>query len=186
VHETFCEVRDVDRYYVGRQDRHQDEDRHQDRLRQGHQDRQGHQYVDHQDHQDHPGHQYEEQNLCVGRQDHQVHQYVGRQDRQGHQYEDHQDQDDYLDQDGNQHHQGRGVRHQDQDGNQDELHQALRDRLEAAEWADQLPTLGLEAAEWAERQGHRERRDHEEAYRLVAFQEELTESTAQVALTAWG
>ncbi len=70
VHETFCEVRGVDRYYVGRQDRHQDEDRHQDRLRQGHQDRQGHQYVDHQGH---PGHQYEEQNLSVGRQDHQVH-----------------------------------------------------------------------------------------------------------------
>ena len=183
-------MRDVDRYYVGRQDRHRDEDR----LRQGRL-RQVHQYEDHQDHQDHQVHQvhqvhqYEEQNLYVGRQDRQdrqAHQCEDHQDRQGHQYEDRQDQDDYLDQDGNQRHQGRGVGHQDQDGNQDELHQALRDRLEAAEWADQLPTLGLEAAEWAERQGHREHRDHEEACRLVAFQEELTESTAQVALTAWG
>ena len=43
--------------------------------------------------------------------------------------------------------------------------------------------MGPEEAEWAERQGHR---DHEEACRLVACQEALTESRAQVALTAWG
>lgn len=46
-----------------------------------------------------------------------------------------------------------------------------------------MQTLGLEEAEWVEHQGHL---DREEACRLVAFQEELTESTALVALTAWG
>jgi hypothetical protein len=43
--------------------------------------------------------------------------------------------------------------------------------------------LGPEEAEWVE---HQERSDHEEACRLVAFPEELIESTAQVALTASG
>jgi hypothetical protein len=43
--------------------------------------------------------------------------------------------------------------------------------------------LDLEEVEWAERQGHL---DHEEAFQLAAFQEELTESTAQVAQTASG
>ena len=46
-----------------------------------------------------------------------------------------------------------------------------------------MPTLGLEEAGWVE---HQERQDHEEACRLVACQEELTVSTAQVALTALG
>jgi hypothetical protein len=167
---------------VGRQDRHQDEGRHQDRLRQDHQ----HQGLRDVRRQDHRVRQYEEQSQYVDHQDHQVRQYEDRQDHQVHQYEDHQDhqvQDDYLDQDGNQHHQGRGVRRQDQDGNQDELHQELRDHLEEAEWVDQLPTLGLEEAGWVEHQGHL---DHAEAYRLVAFPEELTESRAQVALTASG
>jgi hypothetical protein len=136
---------------VGRQDRHQDEDRHQGRLRRDHQ---------HQDHRDvHQGHQ----DLLV-RQCEEQNQYVGRQDRLGHQYEDHQvhlcvghqdrqDLDDCQDQDGNQHHQGRGARHQDQDGNQDEIHQELHGRLEEAEWVDQLQTLGLEEEEWVEHQG---------------------------------
>ena len=44
-----------------------------------------------------------------------------------------------------------------------------------------MPTLGLEEAGLVEHQG---RQDHEEACRLVAFQEGLTASTAQVALTA--
>jgi hypothetical protein len=52
-----------------------------------------------------------------------------------------------------------------------------------AEWVDLLPTSGLVEAEWVV---HQERQDHEEACRLVACQEELTESTAQVALTALG
>jgi hypothetical protein len=140
--------------------------------------------VRHQDHQVHQVRQCEEQNQFVGRQDHQDRQYEDRQDRPYEDHQDHQDLDDYQDQGENQGelHQGQGVRHQDQDGNQDESHQELRDRLEEAESADQLPTLGLEEAEWAERQGHR---DHEEACRLVAFQEESTESTAQVALRAW-
>jgi hypothetical protein len=51
------------------------------------------------------------------------------------------------------------------------------------ELVDQLPTLGLEEAEWVERL---ERLDREEACRLVACLEELTVSTAQVALTALG
>lgn len=46
-----------------------------------------------------------------------------------------------------------------------------------------MQTLGLEEAGWVERQGHL---DHEEACQLVAFQEELIESTAQVALMASG
>jgi hypothetical protein len=46
-----------------------------------------------------------------------------------------------------------------------------------------LQTLGLEEAGWVESQGHL---DREEACQLVAFQEELIESTAQVALTASG
>ena len=75
------------------------------------------------------------------------------------------------------------MRHQVQDGNQDEIHQELRDRLEEVELVDQLPTLALEEAEWVERQ---ERQDREEACRLVACLEELTVSTAQVALTASG
>jgi len=41
--------------------------------------------------------------------------------------------------------------------------------------------LGLEEAGWVV---HQERQDHEEACRMVACPEELTESTAQVALTA--
>ena len=44
-----------------------------------------------------------------------------------------------------------------------------------------MQTLGQEEAEWVV---HQERRDREEACRLVACQEELTELTAQVALTA--
>lgn len=182
MHETSCEVRDADRCYVGHQDRHQDEDRHQGRLRQDHQ-HQGRRDVRHQDHQDHQVRQCEEQNLYVGRQDHQVRQC---EDHQDHQYEDHQDHqglDDCQDQDENQHHQGQGVRHQGQDGNQDELHQELHGRLEEAEWVDQLPTLGPEEEGLVE---HQERLDHEEACRLVACQEELTESTALVALTASG
>jgi hypothetical protein len=150
---------------VGRQDRHQDEDRHQGRLRRDHQ---------HQDHRDvHQGHQ----DLLV-RQCEEQNQYVGRQDRLGHQYEDHQvhlcvghqDRQDLDD-------------CQDQDGNQDELHQEQRDRLEEVELVDQLQTLDQEEAEWVERQ---ERQDREEACRLVACLEELTVSTAQVALTASG
>jgi hypothetical protein len=179
---TSFEVHDADRCYAGRRDRHQDEDRHQGRLRQDrqHQDRRD---VRHQDHQDHRVRQCEEQSQYVGRQvhlghqceDHQVHLYEGHQDRQG--------RDDCQDQDGNQRHQDRGVRRQAQDGNQGELHQGQHDHLEEAEWVDQLPTLGPEEAEWVE---HQERSDHEEACRLVACQEELTESTAQVALTASG
>ena len=46
-----------------------------------------------------------------------------------------------------------------------------------------MQTLGPEEAGWVERQGYL---DREEACRLVAFQEELTESTAQVAPTASG
>ena len=46
-----------------------------------------------------------------------------------------------------------------------------------------MQTLALEEAEWVERQ---ERQDREEACRLVACREELTVSTAQVALTALG
>ena len=176
---TSCEVHDADRCYVGRQDRHQDEDRHQDHLRQEHQ------LQDRRDvrHQDHQVRQCEEQNLYVGHQDRLGHQYVGHQDRQCEGHLDHQDLDDCQDQDGNQRHQDRGVRHQDQDGNQDEIHQELRDRLEEVELVDQLQTLGLEEAEWVERL---ERLDREEACRLVACQEELTVSTAQVALTASG
>jgi len=143
-------VHDADRYYVGHQDRRRDEDRHQGRLRQVHQ------HQDRRDvrHQDHQGHQCEERIQYVDRQVHLGHQY---EDRLGHQYEDHQDHqglDDCQDQDGNQRHQGRGVRHQDQDGNQDEIHQEQRGRLEEAELADQLQTSGLEEAEWVERQGH--------------------------------
>jgi hypothetical protein len=51
------------------------------------------------------------------------------------------------------------------------------------ELVDQLQTLGPEEAEWVERLEHL---DHEEACRLVACLEELTVSTAQVALTALG
>ena len=174
---TSCEVHDADRCCVGHQDRRRDEDRHQERLRQDHQ-HQGRRDVRHQDHQ---GRRDEEQIQYVGHQDrqvrqcedHQVHLYEGPQDRQG--------QDDCQDQDGNQHHQGRGVGHQDQGGNQDEIHQELPDHLEEAEWVDQWPTLGLEEAESVERP---ERQDHEEACRLVACPEELTESTAQDALMA--
>ena len=174
---TSCEVHDADRCYVGRQDRRRDEDRHQDHLRQEHQlrDRRDVRHQDHQvrrceeqnqyvDHQGHLGHRYE---------DHQVHQYEG--------HLDHQDLDDCQDQDGNQHHQGRGERHQDQDGNQDEIHLELHDRLEEAELADQLRTLGQEEAVWVV---HQERQDREETCRLVACLEELTVSTVQVALTA--
>jgi hypothetical protein len=164
---------------VGRQDHHRDEDRHQGRLRQDHQ-HQDHRDVRHQDHQVRRG---EEQNQYVGHQDHQGHQCEGH---LGHQYEDRQDHqglDDCQDQDGNQRHQGRGVRHQDQDGNQDEIHQEQRDHLEEEELVGQLQTLGPEEAEWVERL---ERQDREEACRLVACQEELTVSTAQVALTASG
>jgi hypothetical protein len=165
---------------VGHQDRRQDEDRRQDHQHLGHQGhlRLGHQYVDRQDH---PGHQYEEQNQYVDHQDHQDHQC---EDHLGHQYEDrldHQDQDDCQDQDGNQRHQGRGVGHQDLGGNRDEIHQGLHGRLEEEEWVDQWTTLDLEEAEWAER---REHLDHEAACRLVAYLEELIESTVQVALTA--
>jgi hypothetical protein len=172
-------VHDADHCYAGHQDRHRDEDRHQDHLRQEHQlrDRRG---VRHQDHQ---VRQCEEQNQYVGRQDHLDHRY---EDHPGHQYEDHQGHqglDDCQDQDGNQRHQDQGVRHQDQDGNQDEIHQELRDRLEEVELVDQLQTLGPEEAEWVERLEHL---DHEEACRLVACLEELTVSTAQVALTASG
>ena len=176
---TSCEVHDADRCYVGRQDRHRDEDRHQDHLRQEHQlrDRRDVRHQDHQvrrceeqnqyvDHQGHLGHRYE---------DHQVHQYEG--------HLGHQDLDDCQDQDGNQRHQDRGVRHQDQDGNQDVIHQERRDHLEEEELADQLQTLGLEEAEWVE---HQEHQDREEAYRLVACPEELTVSTAQDALMALG
>ena len=172
---TSCEGHDADRCYADHQDHHRDEDRHQDHLRQEHQlrDRRG---VRHQDHQ---GRQVAERNQDVGRQDHLGHQYAVHQDL----YAVHQGQDDCQDQDGNQHHQDRGVRHQDQDGNQDEIHQELRDRLEEVELVDQLPTLGLEEAEWVERL---ERLDREEACRLVACLEELTVSTAQVALTASG
>lgn len=46
---------------------------------------------------------------------------------------------------------------------------------------DQWTTLDLEGAEWAERQEHS---GHEAAFQLVAYQEELIESTAQVSLTA--
>ena len=176
---TSCEVHDADHCYVDHQDRRRDEDRHQDRLRQDRQ-RQGRRDVRHQDRQ---GRQVAEQNQYVGRQDHLGHQY---EDHQVHLYEDHQDRqglDDCQDQDGNQHHQGRGERHQDQDGNQDAIHQELHDRLEEAGWVGLMPTLGLEEAGWVARQ---ERRDHEEACRLVACPEELTESTAQVALTALG
>jgi hypothetical protein len=167
---------------VGRQDRHQDEGRHQDRLRQDHQ-HQGRRDVRRQDLQGHRVRQCEEQSQYV---DHQGHQVRQCEDHRVRQYEDHQDHqvlDDYLDQDGNQHHQGRGVGRQDQDGNQDELHQELRDHLEEVEWVDQWPTLGLEEAGWVEHQG---RLDHAEAYRLLAFPEELTELRAQVALTASG
>jgi hypothetical protein len=179
-------VHDADRYYVGRQDRRRDEDRHQDHLRQEHQLR------DRRDvhHQDHQVRRCEEQNQYVDHQGHLGHRY---EDHQVHQYEDHQghqDLDDCQDQDGNrrhqgrgERHQGRGERHQGQDGNQDEIHQELRDRLEEVELVDQLPTLGLEEAEWVERL---ERLDREEACRLVACLEELTVSTAQVALTALG
>jgi len=173
---TSCEVRDVDRYYVGHQDRHQDEDRHQGRLRQVHQ----HQVRRDVRHQDHQVRQVAEQNQY---EDHQGRQY---EDHQDHLYEDHQDHldlDDCQDQDGNQRHQGRGVRHQDQDGNQDEIHQEQRDRLEEAGWVDQLPTSDLEEVGLV---AHQERQDHEEACRLVACQEELIVSTAQVALTASG
>jgi hypothetical protein len=164
---------------VGHQDRRQDEDRHQGRLRQVHQ------HQDRRDvrHQDHLGRQVAEQNQYVDRQDHQGHQY---EDHQVHLYEDHQVhqvRDDCQDQDGNQRHQGRGVRHQDQDGNQDEIHQEQRDRLEEAEWVDQLQTSDLEEVGLV---AHQERQDHEGACRLVACQEELIVSTAQVALTASG
>jgi len=176
---TSCEVHDADRCYVGRQDRHRDEDRHQDRLRQEHQ------HQDRRDvrHQDHQVRQCEEQNQYVGHQGRLGHRYVGCQDRQCEGHLGHQDLDDCQDQDGIQRHQDRGVRHQDQDGNQDEIHQEQRDHLEEEELVDQLPTLALEEAEWVERQ---ERQDREEACRLVAYQEELTVSTAQVALTASG
>jgi len=160
---------------VGRQDRRRDEDRHQDHQRQDRQ-HQGRRDVRHQDHQ---GRQVAEQNQDEDRQDHLGHQYEVHQDL----YAVHQGQDDCQDQDGNQHHQGRGVRPQDQDGNQDELHQEIHGRLEEAEWVDQLPTLGPEEEGWVE---HQERLDHEEAFRLVACQEELTELTALVALTASG
>jgi hypothetical protein len=135
---------------VGHQDRRRDEDRRQDRLRQVHQ------HQDRRDvrHQDHQVRQCEEQNQYVGRQDLLGHQYEGRQVHLCVGRQDHQGLDDCQDQDGNQHHQDRGERHQDQDGNQDELHQELHDRLEEAEWVDQLPTLGPEEAEWVERQGH--------------------------------
>jgi hypothetical protein len=73
------------------------------------------------------------------------------------------------------------VGHQDPGGNRDEIHQGLHGHLEEEEWADQLTTSDLEEAEWAER---REHLDHEEACRLVAYLEELIESTVQVALTA--
>jgi len=46
-----------------------------------------------------------------------------------------------------------------------------------------LQTSGLEEAEWVV---HQERQVREEACRLVAYQEELTVSTAQVALMASG
>lgn len=176
---TSCEVHDADRYYVGHQDRHQDEDRHQGRLRQELQ------LQDRRDvrHQDHQVRQCAVQNQYVGRQDRQGHQY---EDHLGHLYvghQDHQGRGDCQDQDGNQRHQDRGVRHQDQDGNQDVLHPERHDHLEEVEWVDQLPTLGRAEAEWVE---HQERLDHEVACRLVAYQEELTESTAQGALTALG
>ena len=174
---TSCEVHGADRCYVGHQDRRRDEDRHQGRLRQDRQ-HQGRRGVRHQDHQ---GRQDEEQNQYVGHQDHQ-----GRRD-EGHQvhlYEGHQGLDDCQDRDGNQHHQGRGVRHQDQGGNQDEIHQELPDHLEEVEWVDQMQTLGLEEAELVEHLGRQERQGHEEACRLVVCPEELTESTAQVALMA--
>jgi hypothetical protein len=164
---------------VGHQDRRRAEDRHQERLRQDHQ-HQGRRDVRHQDHQ---VRQCEEQNQYVVHQDRRVRQY---EDHLGHLYEDHQDHqdlDDCLDQDGNQHHQDRGVRHQDQDGNQDAIRQEQRDHLEEEELVGQLQTLGPEEAEWVERL---ERQDREEACRLVACQEELTVSTAQVALTASG
>jgi hypothetical protein len=166
---------------VGHQDRHRDED-HQGYLCQDrqHQGRQDVRHQDHQvrqcgeqnqfvDHQGHLGHRYEDHqgHLCVGHQDHQ----------------DHQDLDDYQDQDGIRRHQGRGVGHRDQDGSQDERHQEQRDHLEEEELVDQLQTLGLEEAEWVERLEHQ---DREAACRLAAYQEELTVSTAQVALTALG
>ena len=172
---TSCEVHDADRCYVGRQDRRRDEDRHQDHQRQDRQ-HQGRRDVRHQDHQ---GRQVAEQNQDEDRQDHLGHQYEVHQDL----YAVHQGQDDCQAQDGNRRHQGRGVRHQDQDGNQDEIHQEQRDHLEEEELVGQLQTLGPEEAEWVERL---ERQDREEACRLVACQEELTVSTAQVALTASG
>ena len=101
-------------------------------------------------HQDHQGRQVAEQNQDEDRQDHLGHQYEVHQDL----YAVHQGQDDCQDQDGNQHHQGRGVGHQDQDGNRDEIHQGLHGHLEEEEWVDQLPTLDLEEAEWAERREH--------------------------------
>jgi hypothetical protein len=164
---------------VGHQDRHRDEDRHQDRLRREHQ------HQDRRDvrHQDHQVRQCEEQSLYVGRWDRLGHRYVGHQDRQCEGHLDHQDLDDCQGQDGIQRHQDRGVHHQDQDGNQDVIHQERRDHLEEEELAVQLQTLGLEEAEWVE---HQEHRDREEAYRLVACQEELTVSTAQDALMALG
>ena len=174
---TSCEVHDADRCYEGRQDRHRDEDRHQDRLRQDRQ-HQGRRDVHHQDHQ---VRQCEEQNQYADHQDRLGHQCEDHQVRLCEDRQDHQDLDDCQDQDGNQHHLGRGERHQDQDGNQDEIHQELRDHLEEAELGDQLQTLGLEEAGWVV---HQERQDREEACRLAAYQEELTELTAQVALTA--
>jgi hypothetical protein len=52
-----------------------------------------------------------------------------------------------------------------------------------AGWVGLMPTSGPVEAGLVARQ---ERQDHEEACRLVACPEELTESTAQVALTALG
>jgi hypothetical protein len=75
------------------------------------------------------------------------------------------------------------VGHRDQDGSQDERHQEQRDHLEEAELVDQLQTLGLEEAELVERLEHQ---DREAACRLEACLEELTVSTARVALTALG
>jgi hypothetical protein len=164
---------------VGHQDRHRDEDRHQDRLRQDRQ-HQGRRDVRHQDHQ---VRQCGEQNQFVDHQGHLGHRY---EDHQGHLcvgHQDHQDLDDYQDQDGIRRHQGRGVGHRDQDGSQDERHQEQRDHLEEEELVDQLQTLGPEEAEWVERLEHQ---DREAACRLAAYQEELTVSTAQVALTALG
>jgi hypothetical protein len=172
-------VHDADHYCAGRQDRRQDEDLHQDRLRREHQ-HQGRRDVRHQDHQ---VRQCEEQNQYVDHQGHLGHRYEDHQVHQFEGHQDHQDLDDYQDQDGIRRHQGRGVGHRDQDGSQDERHQELRDHLEEGELVDQLQTLGLEEAEWVERLEHP---DREEAYRLVAYQEELTVSTAQDALTALG